>query len=528
MRGAEILADTLAKAGVTTLFSLSGNHIMAVYDALPARGIEIIHVRHEAAAVHMAEAWAKLTGQPGVALVTGGPGHGNAVGALYTALGNEAPLLLLSGHAPRAELGLGAFQELRQADMAAPACKLSMTAHNAEFIARDLADAIRVAREGRPGPVHLSLPTDVLEAEAAPAPVPEAPPTLPPDEDALAAMVAALHAAAKPLVLAGPALGGPGGRTALGALESALGVPVLVLESPRGVNDPALGALAELLAEADCVLLLGKLLDFTLRYGKALPQARVLLVEPEPAMASRARAALGERLALETRATALAAATRLSALARPQPRQAAWLAEARAATGFRPAAWDAIPAGGRVHPVRLMRALAPHLASADAVLVSDGGEIGQWAQALLAAPARLINGPAGAIGPSIPFAMAAARARQHAPVLAVLGDGTAGFHLAEFDTAVRHGLNFVAVVGNDGRWNAEHQIQLRDFGGRAHGCTLQPAARYDLAAAAFGAHGEFVQEEGELAPALARAFAAGRPALVNVLIEGQPAPVIRR
>jgi acetolactate synthase I/II/III large subunit len=163
------------------------------------------------------------------------------------------------------------------------------------------------------------------------------------------------------------------------------------------------------------------------------------------------------------------------------------------------------------------------------VFVSDGGEIGQWAQAIIRAPDRLINGPAGAIGASIPFAIAAKAARPEATVVAVLGDGSFGFHMAEFDTAVRCGLPFVAIVGNDARWNAEYQIQLRDYGAnRALGCTLAPGTRYDLVATALGGHGEFVTCAAELPAALDRAFASRKPTCVNVLIESVAAPIIRR
>lgn len=165
-RGADILARALARAGTRTLFSLSGNQIMPVYDAAIDAKLDIVHVRHEAAAVHMADAWGRLTGEPGVALVTGGPGHGNAVSALYTALAAEAPLVLLSGHAPLAQLGKGAFQEMRQAEMAAPVAKASWTARSAEGLGQDIARAFAIARSGRPGPVHVSLPFDVLEAAA--------------------------------------------------------------------------------------------------------------------------------------------------------------------------------------------------------------------------------------------------------------------------------------------------------------------------------------------------------------------------
>src|SRR5688572_32355073 len=165
-RGADLLTQTLAAAGVRKVFALSGNHVMPVFDAALDVGIDIVHVRHEAAAVHMADAWARLTGEVGIALVTGGPGHANAVSALYTALEAESPLLLLSGHAALAELGKGAFQEMRQAELAVPVCKSAWTVQGPERLVDDVRRAMREARAGRPGPVHLSLPQDVLEAAA--------------------------------------------------------------------------------------------------------------------------------------------------------------------------------------------------------------------------------------------------------------------------------------------------------------------------------------------------------------------------
>src|SRR3954465_2395302 len=155
LRGADIVARTLQDLGVTRIFTLSGNHIMPVFDALLSTGIQLIHARHEAACVHMADAWGRLTGQTGVALVTGGQGHGNAVAALYTALASESPLLLLSGHAPSSEFGRGAFQEMAQADLARPVSKASWTAQGAAALGAELAKAFELARSGRCGPVHI-------------------------------------------------------------------------------------------------------------------------------------------------------------------------------------------------------------------------------------------------------------------------------------------------------------------------------------------------------------------------------------
>jgi acetolactate synthase-1/2/3 large subunit len=224
--------------------------------------------------------------------------------------------------------------------------------------------------------------------------------------------------------------------------------------------------------------------------------------------------------------------TAADALARhAKPIQSAWRDEARAAIAYRPAAWDTAKSGepNRVHPVQALRPLQALLdAHPDAVLVSDGGEIGQWAQACLAAPNRVINGVAGSIGAALPFALAARLAKPDAPVIAVMGDGTFGFHAAEIDTAVRYKLAFVCAVGNDARWNAEYQIQLRKYGrDRLVGCELLPT-RYDQVSAAFGGFGELVTDAREVLPAAKRAIQSGLPACLNIMIQGLPAPNVKR
>ena len=163
LRGADIVARTLDRAGMRQIFTLSGNHIMEIFDATIGTKINLTHVRQEGAAVLMAGAWAELTGNVGLAMVTGGPGHTNAVAALCTPLASEMPMVLISGHAPTSELGRGSFQELPQAEMAATVTKASWMAESAAEVGYDLALAIKIAASGRPGPVHLSLPSDVLE-----------------------------------------------------------------------------------------------------------------------------------------------------------------------------------------------------------------------------------------------------------------------------------------------------------------------------------------------------------------------------
>ena len=538
LRGADIVVRALARLGCERIFTLSGNHIMSLFDAALETKLDLVHVRHEAAAVHMADAWGRLTGKPGVAMVTGGPGHANAVGALYTALGAESPMLLLSGHAATWELGRGGFQEIRQADMAAPVSKASFTATSAATLGRDIGDAMRIATSGRPGPVHLSLPSDLLEERVEsnaivwPDGGERASPALAP---AIAdATLAAIAAAARPIILAPPQLSSPSGRALLAKLEAATQTPAVIIESPRGMADATLGAFSDLVGRADLIVLLGKALDFTTRWlgGKGFdPNLRVIAIDPEAALVERAGKEMDGRLALGCIADVRPAAeTLITRAAAMRPRAGAWLGEARAALDSRPAAWATLTAQApdRLHPAEVFRVLRPYVErDPDSVLICDGGEFAQWGQSMLPVHRRMINGVGGSIGASLSFAAAARLAEPNAPVFVVLGDGTIGFHISEFETAVRRKLPFVAVLGNDALWNAESQIQLRDYGGaRMHGCELTPA-RYDLVVAALGGHGEYVTRAADLADAIERALASGKPSCINIMIESVAAPVIR-
>ena len=538
LRGADIVLRSLERLGCKHIFTLSGNHIMSLFDAALETGIELIHVRQEAAAVHMADAWGRLTGEAGVAMVTGGPGHANGVGALFTALAAESPMVLLSGHAATWELGRGGFQELRQADMAAPVTKASWTARSTRDLGRDISEAMRIATTGRPGPVHVSLPSDLLDARiegdgvvwpdahAASTSLPGLPASV------AQAVLAALAEAERPLILAGPQLSNVSGRALLTKLEAATKTPAVIIESPRGIADATLGAFSDLAQRADLVLLLGKALDFTLKWASAPafdPQVRVICIDPEGALVERAAREKGDRLILGCVADVKRSAEMLIArTADARRRDDAWLRDARAALDNRPKAWATVvaEAPNRLHPAEVFRVLRRYVETDDYVLICDGGEFAQWGQSMLPVHQRVINGIAGSIGAGLSFALAAKVLRPTAPVFAVLGDGTIGFHIAEFETAARRGLPFVAILGNDARWNAESQIQLRDYGrNRMHGCDLLPA-RYDQVVEALGGHGEFVERAADLPAAIDRALASGKPACINVMIESVAAPVI--
>ena len=517
MRGADLLVASLKAAGVTKIFSLSGNQIMPVYDACFEQDVDIVHVRHESAAVFMAEAWAQLTGGLGVALVTAAPGFANALGALYTAKGSESPVLLLAGDSPVGMDGKGAFQELDQVAMASPLTKLSQRPRSADALADAVAAASRTARAWRPGPVHIALPFDVLNAstEASPPPPEDC---LPEPATAEASDLAGLIAgSARPLIVTGPALNLSRTGDLHDRLEAATDAPVLALESPRGLGDPAMGDLKSLMAESDLVVSLGKRIDFTLGFGDGATAWAVVDSE-ETAMAA-ARANLGDALVHATSADPLAMAEALSQGAHPA--RADWTARAAALLARRPAA----STGPGISSAAVAAAVERRLkAAGSAVACLDGGEFGQWAQAGVSTGQRLINGPAGAIGGGLCYGIAAKLARPDAAVYAMMGDGSAGFHFSEFETAARAGANFVAVIGADGVWNAEHQIQLRDYGAnRLIGCDLSDA-RYDQAVAALGGHAEYVEHEADLDAALERAENSGKPACVVVKIIGEAAP----
>jgi acetolactate synthase I/II/III large subunit len=529
--GAHLLVHALVGAGVPQLFSLSGNQILSVYDATIEQPISILHTRHEAGAVHMADAWGRLTERPGVALVTAGPGHLNAISALYGALMSESPVVLLSGHAPQGQAGRGAFQEIDQVGAARPVTKAAWRVESAASMGEDMARALTIAASGRPGPVHLSLPGDLLEAKVADAPAPAAAahghePTLVPDVT-IAQLLELLERARRPLIVVGPAMARAARGAAVAALSRATGIPALPVESPRGLNDPWLHMAASIFAQADAVLLLGKRLDYGLRFGDAgvfAADRRIIQVDWDAAaLASDARvqlAIVADPARVAERLTAEAAGHRWT--------HAAWGDEVRAARAAVPASWAALRGAPSrpIHPMRVAAALQP-LLDQGAILVADGGEFGQWIQAGCEAGTRLINGPSGSIGSAIPMALGARAAHPDRLVIAALGDGTFGFHAFELDTALRHGLPVVVVVGNDARWNAEHQLQLQHYGAeRTIGCELRPT-RYDQVAAALGAHAEHVESPGDLDAALARAIASGRPACINVTIDGVPAPTYR-
>ncbi|MEO0799372.1 MAG: thiamine pyrophosphate-binding protein [Pseudomonadota bacterium] len=535
-RGADGVMHALKDHGVDTVFTLSGNHIMSLFDAAVDTGQRLIHTRHEAAAVHMADAYGRLTGKPGIAMATGGPGHANATAGLFTALGADSPMVLLSGHAPTTQIGWGAFQELDQAAMAAPVAKASWMVETAGDLVASIDRAMELATSGRPGPVHVSLPSDLLDGEIAgrdAANADKSSQTLEASADAWQAAARLIKSAERPVLIGGPVFARAEAAAEFHRMAQTIGIPGVIQESPRGLNDPSLGAFADVLAQADLVVLVQKAADFTMRFAQTphfADDARLIAIGADPAQLALALDRKGDKaLKIAADMTAsLAGLSRMEGLAAQV--NGSWRNAVEAAVAYRPETWSGAQdaKAGTLHPLEMCGAIRDWMSTkSDPILIADGGEIGQWAQATLTARRRVTNSVTGSIGASLPFALAARAVDAEAPIVTIMGDGTVGFHLAEFETAVRCGLPFIAVVGNDANWNAEYQIQVNSYGAdRAANCDLTPAPYHDVCRS-LGGFGAEVQTTVELTDALVAAEASGLPACINVRLDGRGAPKIQ-
>jgi len=529
------LIQTLANNGVEVIFSLSGNQIMPLYDACIDANIRIIHTRHEGAAVYMAEAYAQLSGKLGVALVTAGPGLLNAVSALYSAARSETPILLISGDAGLGMDGRGGFQELDQCAITAPITKHSARPLNAAAILSDLDHCIATALGGTPGPTHLALAFDLLSQTTGldAAKQVSLPPASAMRQSDLETVIKAIDAAKHPLIMTGPQANRTRQPAANTALEAALGLPIICLESARGLSDSFYGDLTAALKSADLIIHLGKLADYSTglhasgRITKGTPIISILTDDQTAPMPAND----DHPITLIRTGNIPTSMTQLAKAITDQQItvcDADWPAAVTASI-IRRLAWQAGNQGH--HPAALTTQLQSAInqaainQAASPILIADGGEFCQWVQAGCIAPRRMINGPSGAIGGGIAYAIGASIACPDAKIFLVMGDGTAGFYLGEIHTAVRTNANITAIIGNDYRWNAEVQIQIDTYGpDRVYGCDLDEKADYAAAAIGLGAQGQNVGPDDDLDAALRTASATQGTTVLNVLIDGQAAP----
>lgn len=528
---AEWVVEFLVRHKIDRVFGLQGGHIQAIWDHLAQRGVRIIDVRDEGAAVHMAHAHAVLTRQLGVALVTAGPGVTNCVTAMANADLERAPVLLIGGCPPVPQDDLGPLQGVTHTDILKPITRLSRTLRVADNILRDLDKAVGMAiGDGTaPGPVYVEIPADVLRQSIhsnlalAEYLRPTSPRTIPSDPEALRQAATMLAEATRPLVLTGR--GALGASAELMRFLDASGAVYLDTQESRGLVDPDHPAVVSALRgramqEADLVVVVGRKLDYQLGYGSpaVFPHAKFIRIGDcrEELWENRR----GDVELFASAAAALAALT-VEIEARPLNTDSCWTAELRAehlrrSTRYAEAMRIA-PAGkdGLMHPNRIFAALAEVL-EPDAITIADGGDILSFARVGLPPRTYLDSGAFGCLGVGVPFGIAAALAHPDRQVVVVSGDGAFGINAMEIDTAKRHDARAVFIIANNAAWNIERLDQELNYGGRVVGTTLQYADHAAMARA-FGLHAERVSDPDQLRPALRNAF-ANAPALIDVVL----------
>jgi thiamine pyrophosphate-dependent acetolactate synthase large subunit-like protein len=522
------IARFLERRGVDRIFGLQGGHIQPIWDYVARRGIRIIDVRDEGAAVHMAHAHAELTGGFGVAMVTAGPGVTNTVTAMANAYLARVPVLLIGGCPPRPQVNMGPLQDIPHVDILRPVTRTARTLRVPEQLVRELDEAVARAMgdAGEPGPVYLEMPTDVLRQSVPGALVldewlaAKPPRTTAPDPAAVAAAVEALWSARRPLVITGR-----GAKTAgdeLVRLLDASGALYLDTQESRGLvpaDHPAfVGAVrAAAMTDADLVLVIGRRLDYQLGYGSPAVFSHARFVRIADTAGELFDNRRGEPEILAAPARALAAMVAAAGNRRANV-DAAWAdglrRRQRERTARGRAAGPATGADGKIHPMRIFDAIA-EVADPDYIAIADGGDLLSFARVGLAARTYMDAGAFGCLGVGVPFAVAAALAFPGRQVISVNGDGAFGINAMEIDTAVRHGAKAVFIVSNNAAWNIERYDQEVNYGGRVVGTTLRHSD-YAGMARALGAHGERIQDPADLADALRRAL-ANAPALIDVV-----------
>lgn len=544
LTGAHLVMRCLKLEGIKRIFTIVGDTILPLCDAAVDEGIQFIDTRHEAAAMAMADAWCRITGEPAVAMVTGGPGFSNAISALPNIYTSESPVVFIAGCSELPEQGMFSFQEIDQVGMATPVTKGSWLVQDRRRIPDMVATAFRTALSGRPGPVHLSIPIDIQEQAVSEEELPQYRPSdyrhqgrNPGDPRLINEAVDLLSRAERPVVIAANTTRYSVTSEALQKLIEATGLPIFTVEQARGLisddhplcfgyADAALNHAARHFREADAVLLLGKRLDHRYRYG--MPpffnaDARLIQVDQAPEELGRNRGValgiLGDLGAVVEQLTNGAAKQSWKDLS-------SWT---EVLTATRQAQIESLEAHATddapLHAMRVFKEVQPFIDD-DSVLIFDGGDFVQWGRGYLKAkqPGHWLRlGPLAHLGFGLPYALAAKLAHPQSKVFLFIGDGSVGFYTMEYDTAIRHNLPFTAVLGNDSAWSIDKNFQLAYFG-RAVATDLRDV-RYDKVVEAIGGHGEHVEEAGQLAPAIKRALESNKPALVDVTIRPAQSPL---
>lgn len=532
MHGGQLVAKTLKQAGVECVFTLSGGHIMPIYAGCQEEGIEIIDVRHEQAAAHAADAWSRVRpGSIGVALVTAGPGVTDAVTGVANAWRANSPMLVIGGQGPFANRGKGSLQEMDHVALMRPITKWADACYETERIPEYLELATRHAVSGVPGPAFLELPMDILMGETRwEVGIPQLqtrPPATAPAPAAARAALELLAKAERPMMMvgtsvkwseAGEALARFLDKTHLPAYANGMGRGMLPRDSRHLFNRTRRKAMEE----CDVLILAGAVLDFRLGFGESVPKtAKIIQLEMDNTLIGQNRPtdiALVGNLAcsfdtlcrvMDEDRLAVDFSTYSDTLRAEE--------DAKAAATHETASSDQVP----IHVDRLCREIADFV-NDDMIIIGDGGDVVAKTAKVLPVPKNgfwMDPGPLGTLGVGMPFALAAQKAHPDKRVLIVYGDGSFGLNGFEYDTAIRFNLPIVGIIGNDAAWGQMMRPQLAFYPDKPAVATQLSYTRYDLIVAAMGGHGEHVTEPDQIRPALERAFAAGKPACINVEIE---------
>ncbi|MFQ5515776.1 MAG: thiamine pyrophosphate-binding protein [Myxococcota bacterium] len=530
--GGKLAARALKQAGVECIFTLSGGHIMPIYDGALDEGIRIIDVRHEQAAVHAADAWSRLRpGSLGCAILTAGPGVTDGVTGVANAWRANSPILVIGGQGPFNNLRRGSLQEMDHVSVMRPITKWADACYDTRRLPEYIEMAVRHAVSGVPGPAFLEVPMDVLMAPVDPDAVwmPKMrpiPPRLVPDREDVRAALEILRTAQKPVLMAGTGIKWSNGGAALRRFIQETHLPTFTNGMGRGqvrFDDPQFfnRVRKAALRACDVFVSAGTVLDFRLAFGRAIPaEARIVQLDMENSAIGQNRSA--DAAVVGNIGLAFEQMLQVMKEESIQLDFSTWRDELREEereieTGFQSQLdSDESP----VDPLRMCREIRDFV-DEDTILIGDGGDI--VAQAAKVIPVMRENGwmdpgPLGTLGVGMPFALAAKIAYPDRKVLIIYGDGAFGLNGFEYDTAVRFELPIVGIVGNDGAWGQMLRPQAMIYGKDRIVATRLNYTRYDRIVEAMGGHGEHCERPEEIGPALERAFASGKPALVNVRI----------
>ena len=532
--GGDLVVRAIKQEGVDTIFTLCGGHVQAIYDACLDENVKVIDVRHEQVAGHAAEGWSRATRRCGVGVVTAGPGVTDCVTAIANAWHNKSPVLIIGGRSPLSRFEMGSLQDMDHTPMLAPITKWAKCVHETKRIPEFISMGFRAAMTGRQGPAFLEIPTDVLFMK-----VEESEVFFPksyrprgvvcPDPRAVKKAGEILRKAERPVIMAGSAIYWSEGHEELRQLAELMRAPVYLNAMGRGSmrQDHDLffnRSRRNALTKADAILVIGTPLDFRLAYGKRFnPEAKVIQIDTDPAELGRNR---DVNLPIESDAKAFleALAGEMSGF---KPDHKPWLAELREAENKTRAQMEEWMASDRtpIHPFRLCAEIA-NFVDENTIVVGDGGDIVSHASKILPVnqPGQWYDpGPFGTLGVGTCFCMAINSVYPNKRILMVNGDGAFGLNGFDFDTFVRFNIPVVSVVGNDRQWGQIIVGQKAMYGkDRVIASELGDNCRYDKIVEGMGGHGEYVTDPNEIRPAIERAFASGKPACVNVIMDREP------